>query len=103
VRKLILDLDSLRVETFDTSPGARGHRGTVKGYATDWNCPTHDVPTLQHSCIIATCGYSCDTCGYSCDGGCTTGGTEPGTVYDPSCGGTCNGGVTCYESVCIPL
>lgn len=102
MKKLTLDLDALRVETFDTSPTSRGQRGTVKGHASDRNCPTYDYPTLEQSCMLGSCHGSCDSCDYSCmPGDCTIGTGGTGTVYDPSCGGTCNGGVTCFDSICV--
>lgn len=78
MRKIRLELDALRVESFATDGGARGH-GTVHGRNTMWGgaceepppedsiyvCP---VPTAQATCNQFTCDY---TCGNTCSCGCT--------------------------------
>lgn len=61
--KLRLELDCLRVETFETVAGADGERGTVRAHDTHpgGQCATgHD-----------TCYYSCEeTCPLSCNPSC---------------------------------
>ncbi|HEU0301638.1 MAG TPA: hypothetical protein VFR37_19440 [Longimicrobium sp.] len=58
MKKLLLKLDDLRVDTFTTAE-QRGVKGTVQGhYGT-----AHTQPIQQ------TCDVSCDvTCEYTCDG-----------------------------------
>jgi len=100
MRKLKLQLDDLRIDSFDTTP-AQQAKGTVFGeqctcytQCTCPGCPTCDAScngTCAASCN-GTCGASCaGTCDLSCDGGCGT--------WDPSCGGmscdpTCGGFMT---------
>jgi hypothetical protein len=56
MKKLRLELDALRVETFDA--GAGDGRGTVRGRESDpWTCAGDPE----------SCGGSCDA---SCTGGC---------------------------------
>jgi hypothetical protein len=65
MKKIKLDLDDLKVESFDTTP-----EGTVYGYGT---CPTFcgtcaGQATCDSTCY-ASCGGTCDTCpatGCSC-------------------------------------
>lgn len=78
VQKLKLQLDDLRVETFDTVP-VQKVKGTVFGEQctcyTECTCPG-----------CATCEESCDgTCGWSC---------SPSNCGDPSCGTACE---SCYD------
>lgn len=87
MRKIRLELDALRVETFDTGAGP-GERGTVHGrhHTFEVGCgdPFEDsidycpVPTAQ-----ASCGY---TCGNTCSCGCNQ--TRYAWTCDP------------YESTC---
>ncbi|HEX8432947.1 MAG TPA: hypothetical protein VF625_16795 [Longimicrobium sp.] len=81
IKKLSLNVDALQVESFELAPAGANERGTVKAYATDFNCPTGEYNTLQHSCLADTCGYSCETCDFSCG---------------PTCGDT-----TCYGDTCM--
>jgi len=76
MKKLTLNLDELRVDSFDTSPALQNQRGTVNAYATlntYFNCCYLVVGTLQQSCYIDSCAGTCDcgytdrgTCGYTC-------------------------------------
>lgn len=62
MKKLILDLDTLHVDTFEASPAVRAEGGTVEAYEF-------------------TEGASCwGTCGYSCGGTC-----GQGTCYGETC------------------
>lgn len=56
MRKLALDVDSLRVESFATQAVA-AHRGTVRGHDTmeTENC------TFEYTCLVRTC-LSIKTC-----------------------------------------
>jgi hypothetical protein len=52
MRKISLDVNALRVETFETDEGGSGAKGTVHGYITQINCPrTQAGPTM--------CGQEC--------------------------------------------
>lgn len=60
MRKLLLDLDAIRVESFETD-GTAGSRGTVHGRRDAAAFAAGDSP-------LASCVYSCeDTICYSCD------------------------------------
>lgn len=96
MKKLNLNLEDLRVESFDTLPAPQGEKGTVQGYGT---------PPLV-SCGETACDDTCfGTCEQSCNGTCE-GDTCEGTCYNScggtcsaSCGGTCN---TCGSLSCVP-
>ena len=68
MKKLALDLDSLVVESFDTS-AARMPRGTVRGndvsdttcHQIICDCPSGSGDTCEGSCED-TCVESCDAC-----------------------------------------
>lgn len=67
--KLKLELEELRVESFETAEGAV-ERGTVRGHyrLTDL-CSRADGFTCFESCggtCVETCGASCDTCDSGC-------------------------------------
>ena len=97
MRKLKLQLEDLRIDSFTTT-GSRKEKGTVYGEQctcqTACTCP--GCPTCDASCngtcggtCAATCNASCyGTCDYSCDGGF-------------SCYQTCNhySGCTPYDCV----
>lgn len=96
MKKLTLDLDTLRVETFETAGTGGDGRGTVQGNGVSdttcnerlCGCPTNgldcgsrvtDCGCVSFTCLTAcnqgscqeTCMYSCGpTCGYSCEGTC---------------------------------
>ena len=79
MKKLRLQLEDLRIDSFQTTPVQRV-KGTVRGEEDPCTCPTR--------CATCTCP-DCNTCWESCNGSC----------YE-SCNGTCGGGETCDES-CI--
>lgn len=88
MKKLRLDLDSIAVEAFITTP-PDGKRGTLYGHYTLYN------ESCGQSCGPSLCGHSCyqtrcaQTCGL--EGGCG-GGTD-------LCSGDCTGvGVLCYTA-----
>lgn len=70
MRKLILDLDTLQVQSFETTPGLRG-RGTVEARET-----------FESECVCDTDGCGSGTTGYTC-GGCDT----PGFTCEENCTG----------------
>jgi hypothetical protein len=61
MKKLKLDLETVRVDTFDT--GASGGSGTVQansgGVSSD--CSLHPPETCQGNTCWDSCGGSCDT------------------------------------------
>jgi len=77
MKKIRLDHDELRVESFPTTPGSVRNGGTVFGRGTGYPYDT---------CV----GLGCGSGGPSC--GC---GLTPGCLWtDESCQGTCNCGLT---------
>lgn len=94
MKKLALNVDELRVDSFDTA-SIPDVRGTVNGHYTidttcvqtcttcqnscrgtcDWSCQGSCDNTCQYTCNL-TCPY---TCGFSCFGSCGA-----------SCVATCN-------------
>jgi hypothetical protein len=61
MRKLSLDLDAIRVESFETD-GTAGSRGTVHGRFAGGDSP---LASCVYSCEDTIC-YSCDTCREPC-------------------------------------
>jgi hypothetical protein len=84
--KIRLDLNALRVETFDPRPGDSRDRGTVLGhsgaYDTGEACPDFTADFNAFSCNILSCRV---TCHLSCGGSCGGGGCQ--TAVDPTCEG----------------
>ncbi|HEX5869898.1 MAG TPA: hypothetical protein VFY65_05775 [Longimicrobium sp.] len=97
MRKLRLQLDDLRIDTFDTTAPQRA-RGTVFGeQCTCWTqcgqntCP--GCPTCDASCngtCAGSCNGTCASCDASCNGTCDW-------TCDYTCGDSC-GGYTCDTS-----
>jgi hypothetical protein len=94
VKKLKLQLNDLRIETFDTT-SATGQKGTVLG--EQCTCQT------QCSCPGATCDWSCEnscpdascfeSCAWTCGAAC---GSRHTCDYF-----TCNGYVTDWYGQCV--
>lgn len=78
MKKVKLNLDDLRVESFATTPPASSGRGTVFGQATE----------PQTCGAGATCYQTCTEVGVTCVNPCT------GNTCGASCGGTC------FEDTC---
>ena len=83
MKKLHLDVDMLRVETFDTGDAVRG--GTVHGLSGEPSHPEICTPPITddpgaYSCGGATCAASCAGCGSA---GCGTFGCN--TLAGPTC------------------
>lgn len=102
MRKLTLDVDSLVVQSFQTTT-PDGGRGTVLGQGV---VGPQRTPDCQSPLCILTEGYSCEgTCGDSCQetcyNSCQSCNSCIATCYQ-SCGGTCEAscGGTC--PFCIP-
>src|SRR5262245_61652014 len=81
MKKLTLDLDAVKVESFVTRPKSNEGKGTVfaqERYTVCYTCAgmtcEANCDTLQQACtgysVVATCGISCseyETCaGYTC-------------------------------------
>ena len=85
MKKLTLDLNELRIESFEPAPALWNQRGTVQARSDDWDgskdekCYQIPNATQDRSCMYGTCGNSCNTCYFSC------GGTCYGTCYADSC------------------
>ena len=84
MKKMTLDLDSLAVESFDTTSGALSARGTVRGHDTIGEpvqtdgktclCPATSVCILTvdyPTCVVTACNNATCTCppatGATCD------------------------------------
>ena len=91
MRKLKLEIDELRVESFDTRPTASG-TGTVRAHvdlAEAENNEAITTPQTQQFSCIGTCKISClGSCLVSCDGTC-----------DDLCSLGCSDG--CTGSTCL--
>lgn len=71
MKKLTLDLDALRVETFEPLPAERRESGTVRGYIYNSESLEPASEFCQQPSQFGTCEASCyGTCGYSCDDTC---------------------------------
>ena len=92
--KLSLNLNELRVDTFDTTVARKG-KGMVFGeQCTCWtNCGQNTCPGCP------TCDASCNgTCYVSCNGTCNTCPTGTISCYETDCG--CDPRTYCYETAC---
>jgi hypothetical protein len=88
MRKLTLDLDSLAVQSFETTPDGAAARGTVRGEAAEATpycqspvCLLTEQPSCKGTCedtCYDSCFGSCGSCIASCPGTCAA-----------SCGDTC--------------
>ncbi len=101
MRKLKLDLEELSVESFATTPEARGESGTVFGQQctcyTQCTCP--GCPTCDASCN-GTCDASCNgSCDASCNGTCD--GTCPASGY--TCDVSCDCNTNYYNYGCYTV
>ena len=54
MRKISLDVNALRVESFEAENGGSAKRGTVHGYITQFGCPA-----TQYTCNYTMCGQQC--------------------------------------------
>jgi hypothetical protein len=81
MKKLKLDIDQLRVDSFGADAGEEG-RGTVRG---------HDFTEL------ATCNFRHWTCGITCNGGSACGGDTSNcpNTYVQTCFPVCTTGDAC--------
>jgi hypothetical protein len=100
MKKLRLEMDALRVESFSTDAAAR-EAGTVHGHSYPNGCfpPPGSDPFLD-TCHYATCAG--DTCWYSCGGSCDCGGGSAGCPPQESAGYTyCVKDASCVNG-CFP-
>jgi hypothetical protein len=100
VRKLRLNPEELRIETFSTDDG-RTRPGTVYGH---YSYPMGCFPPPDSDPAIESCGYTCagDSCWQSCNG--LTCGCDPvGSSQCESAGPTlCLGDYSCIQR-CVPI
>ncbi len=95
VKKLLLNVEELRVESFATS-GARAGRGTVEGRAIDTNDHEYMIGDSDFGCTLVRCtGIECkDSFGCGSQGCMTQGGSScAGDCTNYQClshDGTCN-------------
>ena len=102
MRKLKLDPEDLRIETFTPEAGQHGH-GTVRGYYSyPMGCfpPSDSEPPMEscgyHTCAGDTCWQTCN--GYTCT--CDCGG---GSAQCESAGPTyCFRDYSCLQQ-CVPI
>ena len=88
MKKLKLNLDDLKVESFATTPDASSSRGTVFG----------QDPTVYPE---DTCYLYCTDVGSTCVQQCGTGGSENGTCAPAeTCVSTCEPQATCPSPTC---
>jgi len=109
--KLRLNLDDLRVESFDTTPeGARGTRGTVFAYEPQNTWVTAGVYCSTACGICSVQETYCACSGDTCYSGCTYGVDSCGQTCATDCVGSCpleetcgcqySGSWTCEGSTC---
>ena len=87
MRKLMLDLDALRVDSFETSPAGARRSGTVRGHADADAWAGEPVKTQVSVAGYASCDADVFTCGDTCGDRCHT---LPATC------------MTCTLDVCCP-
>ena len=105
MKKLKLNLDDLKVESFATTPDAASGRGTVFGQVThpyDSNCGTCPGNTNCGTCNGESCDYpGCTAAGLTCVDPCGPGGSEAGTCGPANtCVTTCEPQSTCPSPTC---
>ena len=84
MRKLQLTLDTLQVQSFETTPALRRAGGTVDAHETfesECVCGSDNCPA---PCTGRTCG-GCDTPGFTCEDHCT-GGSGSVEIEQPAYG-----------------
>lgn len=61
MKKIVLNVEALEVESFAPETASKDTRGTVQGYATVLRCDTYYCSIGYNTCAQASCA---DTCGY---------------------------------------
>ena len=87
MKKLKLNLDELKVESFVIGGSFQVEKGTVRG-----NIQPDRPATAQPGCISQVQTVGCATCDYSCGGTCQT---CPNPTCNNTCYFTCAGQPTC--------
>lgn len=91
MKKLTLNVDDLRVESFITSPAMQRHGGTVRayGYTGPEDCLTRTFPQPEYT--VRDCTHEMTRCNATCAGDTCPGSTEWGanSCDDMSCAGMC--------------
>ena len=60
MKKLALEIETLRVESFDTSAAADAPRGTVRAFTGNVACLPDDTKSKYWSCVCTPSGmYTC--------------------------------------------
>jgi hypothetical protein len=102
MKKLKLNLEDLKVESFETSINQKKRIGTIKGFAppfTETNCIQCE-PTEQVECPTLSCGGTCpNTCLNTCAATCPD--TCPVSCIFTACGDTCNDKIETCHPECI--
>lgn len=94
MRKLRLELDALKVETFAPAEGAAA-RGTVRGHASlFWE-------DCQPSETCPGAGWPCEYTEQSCNGTCYQQSCQPGGCGSGGCGDPSDPAITCNGVICI--
>ncbi|HEX6909897.1 MAG TPA: hypothetical protein VF142_05870 [Longimicrobium sp.] len=65
MKKLVLELDDLNVQSFATTGGARGPRGTVRAHETETCVEQHCTDVCS---LVLTCASCEGTCDQACQG-----------------------------------
>ena len=105
MKKLRLDLDAVKLESFGTTPRPLQGKGTVFAKSSYTVCYTCEDMTCENSCVTLepTCtGYSvAATCGQSCGGGDTCAGYTCEWTDNDTCYGSCTAdGCTICDRAC---
>lgn len=88
--KLKLEIDALRVESFDTTEAARAAAGTVRAHndAMEEELVAITTPQTREFSCLGTCKLSCwGTCDLSCDALCSLGCSDGCTAQTCLSGG----------------
>ena len=88
MKKLKLDLNELKVDSFEISSSLNTHKGTIKGngpsLAVTEPCDRTDI-SCQNTCDGDTCNGTCyNTCNVTCPDTCGFNSCQP-TGCEPSC------------------
>jgi hypothetical protein len=79
MKKLMLNVDDLEVQSFATTDARAKRTGTVEAFDDDsgrtpsmtrnYSCPTFcpGPESCAYTCGQDTCQATCDTCGFTCD------------------------------------
>ncbi|HEU4452740.1 MAG TPA: hypothetical protein VFR81_06755 [Longimicrobium sp.] len=83
MKKIRLELDTLAVESFSTTPRDAESRGTVRGHRPPFT-EGYECESIEF-CETDACGTNVTDCGTCAATACGTCATNCGTCYDPSC------------------